>query len=250
MALKKKVTAAEYAKLKEHIKEEYIEDGDGGYKLDVDGDVDTGALSRAKDREKQLRIDAEKKLKDAEDKLAEIDGNDARKKGDIETLEKQWKEKHAKEIEKLTESWNTEKQGLTERLGKFENHTKKQLIDNVALELATQLNPKSPKVLLPHIKERLQADLDGDSPVTKILDSSGKVSNLTIDQLKAEFVANKDFAGIIIGSQASGSAGNPKPNGSANNQNSNEKPTDLSNLDPKALAEQIAQIREQQSQES
>ena len=54
MALKKKLTKAEYEKLSEHIKAEYIEDGDG-FRLDIDGDEDTGALKRAKDREAQLR---------------------------------------------------------------------------------------------------------------------------------------------------------------------------------------------------
>ena len=42
MALKKKLTKAEYEKLSEHIKAEYIEDGDG-FRLDIDGDEDTGA---------------------------------------------------------------------------------------------------------------------------------------------------------------------------------------------------------------
>lgn len=248
MALKKKVTKDEYAKLSDSKKEEYIEDGDGGYKLDVEGDEDTGALKRAKDREVQLRKDAEKKAQELEDKLNELDNNNARKKGDIATLEKQWAEKNKKEIDKLTETWNSEKQVLTERLSKFETNSKKQLVDNVALQLATKLNHKSPKVLLPHIKERLLADLEGDEPVTVILGADGKPSKLTLDQLEAEFVANKDFAGIIIGSKASGSAGNPKPSGSATNQS--EQPIDLSKASPAQLAEHARQVHEQQSQEA
>lgn len=245
MALKKNITKEQYAKLKDGVKEEYREEGDG-YTLDVEGIEDNGALKRAKDRIAQELLDAKKERDEAQNRLEELEGNDALKNKDVEKLQKQW----LKQKTDMEAAHKTELEARDQKIAKFEGYTKKQLIDNVALELATQLNPKSPKVLLPHIKERLQADLDGDSPVTKILDSSGKVSNLTIDQLKAEFVANKDFAGIIIGSQASGSAGNPKPNGSANNQNSNEKPADLSNLDPKALAEHIAQVREQQSQES
>ena len=86
MALKKKLTKAEYEKLSEHIKAEYIEDGDG-FRLDIDGDEDTGALKRAKDREAQLRRDAEAKLREAQEELDRINGDDARKKGDIATLE-------------------------------------------------------------------------------------------------------------------------------------------------------------------
>ncbi|WEM33660.1 hypothetical protein PSAKC1_00019 [Pseudomonas phage PSA-KC1] len=62
MALKKKLTKEEHAKLSDALKAEYIEDGDG-FRLDVDGDEDTGALKRAKDREAQLRKDAEKEAK-------------------------------------------------------------------------------------------------------------------------------------------------------------------------------------------
>jgi hypothetical protein len=70
MALKKKLTKEEYSKLSDHIKAEYIEDGDG-FRLDIDGDEDTGALKRAKDREAQLRRDAEAKLREAQEELAD-----------------------------------------------------------------------------------------------------------------------------------------------------------------------------------
>ena len=67
MALKKKLTKEEHSKLSDHLKAEYIEDGDGdGFRLDIDGDEDTGALKRAKDREAQLRRDAEAKLREAQ----------------------------------------------------------------------------------------------------------------------------------------------------------------------------------------
>lgn len=249
MALKKKITKAEYDKLKEGVKENYIEDGDNGYKLDLEGEQDNEALKRAKDRETQLRKDAEKKAKELEDKLLDIEGDDARKSGDIDLITKSMTSKHEKEIAKLKLDFETEKTGLTEKLGKFETHSKKQLVDNVALQLATKLNPKSPKVLLPHIKERLIADLEGDEPVTKILGSDGKVSNLTLDQLQAEFVANKDFADYIIGSNASGSAGKPTP-GSAGKLNPNEQAPDLSKMSPKDLATHIAAVKEQQSQDA
>ncbi len=249
MALKKKLTKAEYDKLKNELKENYIEDGDDGYKLDLEGDEDTGALKRAKDREVQLRKEAEKRAKDAEDRLSELDSNDARKKGDIETLERQWKEKHQKEIDKLNADNTAEKTALTEKLTKRDSTLSKQLIDNKAQALSIKLNPKLAKVLEPHIKARLSADLEGDEPITVILDTLGKPSKLTMDQLEAEFVANKDFAGIIIGSKASGSAGNTTP-GSANKTTQTEQAVDLSKLSPKDLAAHVTQVREQQSQES
>lgn len=68
MALKRKISKEAFDKLSEDIKAEYKEQ-DGEYVLDIDGDEDTGALKRAKDREAQLRRDAEKRAKEAEEKL-------------------------------------------------------------------------------------------------------------------------------------------------------------------------------------
>ena len=163
MALKKKLTKAEYEKLSEHIKAEYIEDGDG-FRLDIDGDEDTGALKRAKDREAQLRRDAEAKLREAQEELDRINGDDARKKGDIATLEKSWQKK--------LDDAKAEYEG---KLGKLTSHTKTQLVDNVAQQIASKIS-NAPALLLPHIKARLAADFEGDAPVTRILDKEGKVS--------------------------------------------------------------------------
>lgn len=237
MALKKKLTKAEFEKLNEAFKSEYIEDGEG-YRLDVEGEEDTGALKRAKDRESQLRKDAEEKLKLAQESLDKITGDDARKKGDIETLEKSWNTKKDLEISSL-------KTGYEERINKLSTYTQKNLVENVAMQIASKIS-KSPALILPHIKARLQADLDGETPSTVILDASGKASALTIDQLSAEFVANKDFASIIIGSRASGSANlGDKNKGSAFNQNrNNDKPDDLSKMNPQQLAAYLKESKD------
>jgi hypothetical protein len=58
MALKLKLAKTEFEKLSAELQAEYIEDGDE-YRLDVSGIEDTGALRRAKDREVQLRKDAD-----------------------------------------------------------------------------------------------------------------------------------------------------------------------------------------------
>lgn len=231
MALKKKITKAEFEKLAEHFKAEYIEDGEG-YRLDVDGEEDTGALKRAKDREAQLRRDAEKKAKELEDRLADIEGDDARKKGDIQTLEKSWQKK-----------LDDQKAEADAKIAKLTGHTTKSLVDNVALALATEIST-SPKILIPHIRQRLQADFEGDEPTTRVLDANGKPSALTIDELKQEFVANKDFSAIIIGSKASGGAGGDKNKGGASKFDKDGKPVDLSKLGPKELASHLKEQKE------
>ena len=226
MALKKKLTKEEHAKLSEHIKAEYIEDGDG-FRLDIDGDEDTGALKRAKDREAQLRREAETKLREAQEQLDALGNDDARKKGDIQTLEKSWQKK-------LDDS----KAEYESKLGKLTSHTKTQLVDNVAQQIASKIS-NAPALLLPHIKARLAADFEGDAPVTRILDKDGKPSAMTVEELSAEFVANKDFSAIITASKASGGAGKPSNSNGGGAPNKSDKPADLASMNPAQLAEHI-----------
>ena len=226
MALKKKLTEAEYEKLSEHIKAEYIED-DEGFRLDIDGDEDTGALKRAKDREAQLRREAETKLREAQEQLDALGNDDARKKGDIQTLEKSWQKK--------LEDQKSEYEG---KVSKLTAHTTKTLVDNVATQIATKIS-NAPALLLPHIKSRLQADFEGEAPVTRVLDKDGKVSAMTVEELSAEFVANKDFSAIITASKASGGAGKPSNSNGGGAPNNSHKPADLASMNPAQLAEHI-----------
>lgn len=221
MALKKRIKKEEFEKLSDVLKSEYVADGDE-YRLDLDGDEDTGALKRAKDREKELRQQAEAKLREAQEELEKLTGDDARKKGDIATLEKSWSKK-----------LDEQKSSYEEKLGKLTSHAKKNLIDNVANEIATKF--KNPKLMLPHIKARLAADFDADEPKTRILDKDGKPSAMSIEDLSNEFVANPDFSDMVIASKGSGSAKqNPsKPAGSAGDG----KPINLANAKPKDLLE-------------
>lgn len=232
MALKRKINKAEYDKLSAEIKTEYVADGDD-FKLDISGDdaEDTGALKRAKDREAQLRRDAEKKAKELQEQLDAVTDGDARKKGDIETLEKSWQKKEGET-----------KAAYDARIAKLEGHIKTTLVDNVASKLAAEIST-SPALILPHIKARLMADLEGDEPTTKVLDKTGKASTTTLDDLRKEFVDNKDFAGIIRASKASGGGAPDKGQrmrlGGAPQNTNGDKPVSLAALPAKDLAAQL-----------
>lgn len=229
MALKRKITKAQHEKLSEDLKKEYKEDGDD-FVLDVDGIEDTGELKRAKDREKQLRQEAEEKLREATEKLEGLESTDARKKGDIATLEKSWQKK-----------LDDQKAELGGKLTKAQAHIQKTLVDNVAKDIAHKIS-NAPALLLPHIRARIVADLDGDEPVTRILDANGKPSAATVEDLQKEFVANKDFSAIIVASKASGGAGNPSNKfggGAPANSGTSNQPADLSKMNPQQMADHI-----------
>ncbi|EBI9418359.1 hypothetical protein DLP04_25075, partial [Salmonella enterica] len=84
----------------------------------------------------------------------------------------------------------------------------KMLVDNVALDLATSLCGEAAPVILPHLKTRLTVETDSDgNPVTRVVDSAGKLSAASLDDLKKEFTGNKLFSALIIDSRASGTGG-------------------------------------------
>jgi hypothetical protein len=220
MALKKKITKAEHEKLAEHFKGEYKEEGEN-FVLDIDGEEDTGALKRALDREKQEAKDAKKALGDMQKKLDELDNTDARKRGDIETLEKSWKTK-----------LETREAELSGKIEKLQGATKKSLLVGTADKLASEISTV-PALMAKVIRERLHVDFDGEEPSLKVLDVNGLISALTIDELKKEFLTNKDYASIITGSKASGggaSGADKKGGGAAPDSKidfSKEKPADF-----------------------
>ncbi len=234
MALKKKITKEEFDKLSDVLKAEYKADGND-YVLDVDGDEDTGALKRAKDREKQRADDLDKQIKELQKKLDDLDTNDARKRGDIDTLTKSYEKK----IEDL-------KAELNGKLSKSQEFAKKTLLDGTAMKLATKISTV-PGLMAKAIKDRLAVDFEGDEPTLRILDNEGKISALKIEDLEKEFLTNKEFASILIGSKASG-GGAPK-GGSKIGSAEDGKPVMLSTLKPGDLAARIKAQKEAQNNE-
>jgi len=209
MKFKLKIKKDEYEALGEDIKKLYIADGEN-FKLDVD-DTDLAAeMRRARDREKQEKQEALDKLAALEEKVTELENDGGKKKGDVDALERSYKDQLQKQKEKL--------EGI---VNKFKDMLKKLLVSDIAKTVAGEIST-SPALLLPHIERRLTAELDGDEPITRVLGIDGKPSALSIEQLKQEFVDSKDFAPIIIGSKASGSGGSGGNNSSGGAKKPNE----------------------------
>lgn len=204
MALKSKITKAEFDALHDILKSEYKEK-DGAYLLDSD---DANDLRIAKDRETEIarqqreRADQLQRDKDAaEEATRQAVLDKAKKEKDIETLETSWNTK-------LETAVNAEKANTARR----EDQLRQLLVENKALEIANEISI-SPKLILPHIRERLSAELDGEKPITRVLDAEGKPSAKTLVELKAEFIDNKEFSHIIKGSNGSGGGANGNNSG-------------------------------------
>ena len=184
----------------ESLQSLYKADGDE-FVLKVDGLPDVSKLKSAKDHE----VDERKRIKKEYSELnakyealeAEVEANkdeNSRGKGDTEALDKSWRAK----VQKLEDTHAAKVKSLEGNLNSI-------LVDNKALEIASEISVKgSESVLMPHIKSRLAVEEIDGKFVTVVKDAEGKPSALTLDELKAEINSNTGFAPILAGSQASG----------------------------------------------
>ena len=220
MALKRKLSSAEFEALNETLRSEYTHnDKDGTYYLDVDDANELlGALERVREENKgnkELVASLNAQIDSAKDEIA-------RKSGDIASIETGWKKKlsekdkaHAAEIDAFKK---------------------------VAIEgyLETLLSPVTDVFNLPkkHVKrdfaERIKVTFEDGRPVHKILNADGLESDMTIDDLQKEFVANGEYSQYIIQSRASGSTKNTGANQSGSAGNGSAKKYSEMTVDEKA----------------
>ncbi|HGB5894187.1 TPA: hypothetical protein ACIVVN_002509 [Salmonella enterica subsp. enterica serovar Kottbus] len=199
MTLKFRITKEEFEALTEEQQALYGESGEG-YQLAIEGLPDTTELSDLKTKVEELMKEKKAEQKKREEAEAEADRERVekiKKSGDVEALEKSWQEK----LDKAG-------QESREKIDALNASIHKMLVDNVALDLATSLCGEAAQVILPHIKTRLtvETDMEGN-PVTRVVDSAGKLSAASLDDLKKEFTENRLFSALIIDSKASGTGG-------------------------------------------
>lgn len=167
-----------------------------GDEYELVGDTEIAAEARrAKDREKARADTAEATLAEVQQRLTELEGSDASKRGDIKQIEKSWNDKLELEKKKNEKTVTTLKAQL-----------EKVMIQNAIGGIASEIftNPKRDSRLL---SDRIYVDYEGDEPVVRVRDKEGKPSALSLEDLKKETVDNKDYSDILLGSKASGSGG-------------------------------------------
>jgi hypothetical protein len=207
MALKK--VLANLDGLAKAVADQYKKVGEE-YHLDLEGtdEEDTGALKRAKEREVEARKKAQKDLKEAQDRVTELEAEaeKGRTKPEeaVAAAEKKWGKKYL-DLETQTKT----------QLSARDKRLQELLVDNVAKDIAGKIST-SPRLLIPHLKARLATGGEDGVFETVVLDKEGKPSALTVDQLSKEFIDNADFAPILIATKGSGGgAGRSKGAGGA-----------------------------------
>jgi hypothetical protein len=196
--------------LDESVKGLYKAKGDK-FELSIDGLPEPEDVSGLKAKVDQLLTEkktASKKAAEAEEAARLAAEEAARKSGDVEALERSWKEKfEARENE------------LTSQIEAMAGSVNKLMVDNVASSMAAELAVQgSADILIPHIRQRLSAEERDGSFVTMVKGPDGKPSALTLDDLKTEFAKNAAFAPVIVASQATGSGAHGGNSGGAANK--------------------------------
>ena len=129
----------------------------------------------------------------------------AKKSGDIEALEKSWSQK--------LESATSEQMA---RVRELEAMMTRVTSGAEARKLAADLAlPGHSDLLLPHIERRLTTEIKDGRPVVRVLDSEGRPSAMSVDELRKEIAGTALFAPILAGSRAGGAGGSAHAGGPA-----------------------------------
>lgn len=201
-----KLTLTSLDGLSAEVAQEYIEQEDGTFRLDVSGLEDTGALKRAKEHEKTQRkaaqakaTELQSKIEDLEEQIAAL-GDPARGSADALKLQK---------LERLLSETNTK---LTSRESELMGEISRLTSASTATILVGELTD-FPDLMLPMIRDRLTTVMEDGRAVVKVKDPDGDVGTMTVAELKAEIENDTKYAPLLRGSGGSGSGAPGKGKG-------------------------------------
>lgn len=160
--------------------------------------IDPKEYESLKDRLTKLEANNKELLaekKEAWDRAEKARMEAAKKGGDVEALEKSWQEKlNAMIAEKDAEASQYKQMvtGLT--------------VGATAIRLAAEVFGDHADLMMPHVNSRLSTEITEGKPKVRVLDTEGKPTAMSIQDLAKEFRDNPKFAPFVIGSRSSGGA--------------------------------------------
>lgn len=162
------------------------------------GEEAVDGLKTALEKEKAERAAQGKKLAEYDEaKKKEIEAerkkalDEARTSGDFAKIEADY-QRQIKELKADNEKKEKD------RLAQVE----KEAINNAAGELAKMF--VSPSLATPAIRARLKAEIVEGKAIIRVLDKDGNASAASVEDLKKEFLTDKELKGSIVASKGSG----------------------------------------------
>lgn len=177
----------------------YAKQTDGSFQLKVQGMPDVKAnMSEIERLRSELDVtssklkeygEAEKLSSEAKTK-AEMDK--AAMTGDLESYKKSMEEKMAKE--------RSEYQAT---LKSYNNALKKNVLESAAKNLAAELFT-APEAMLPYIMNHLRVDVKDGVAEVKVTDLDGKLTAMSVEDLKQDLRGREALKNVLVGSHANG----------------------------------------------
>jgi len=179
--------------LDDNLKTMYEQAGDK-YRLKVEG-IPQPDNSLA---ERLSKLEANNKALLEEKRVAKESADQARleaakKGGDVEALEKSWAQKLADREQELSGEVNNYKSLVTSLT-----------VGATAATFAAEVFGDNADLMMHHVNTRLSTEIVEGRAKVRVLDSDGKPSAMSVDDLKSEFKNNPRFAAFVVGSRASG----------------------------------------------
>ena len=224
MALKNEIRDEnEFNSLPDVIKSEYKKVADGHYQLDVSGAEDIAPLKSALDKLKKERGELKATLDKIEADKRTAEDSAARASGDIAALDKSYQSKMS-ELERQ----------VADAKAQFKSYLFSNLLEKTASEIAKEIS-NSPALMKLAIEKRLRVDDSGEEPTLRVLDAHGKVSALSLEDLKKELREDSAYAKVVIASKATG--GQQAPSDANRPFTGGDASVDLTKLSPEKLVQ-------------
>ena len=218
MSIKVSLTPNEFASVNDALKNEYVLQTDGTYKLDLGGmyatDKDPAGLMSALEKEREENRLVKAKLNEIETErdaaAREAEMARASKKGDTEALQKLF----AEERQKLQDDYKRQVDEANMRVVKQQEAAAEQYKLNQAQKLASELFGKKAALVVPHILKDMNV-VPGENPKLEFLNSYGQPDlTMNFEKYKESLSQNEMFGDMIVQTQASGGSANDR-NGSS-----------------------------------
>lgn len=248
MAVDMKIGESAWEKLPDALKSEYKKDAAGDYVLDLKGYEDPAELRRARDHEKTEAANAKREAakektarEAAEAKVADMEKNGGKVEDAVAAVRTELETKHTAEIAARDAQIESFRTGM-------QTSAKTSLAKTIASELSAY-----PHLIQDHVAKRIGTAINDKNEVeTFFTNEKGDRLAATADDIKKEFLKDKNFAPILRATQATGGGGAPsRQQGGGGAPQSIRgipfdpaRPEDLTKLDPKAFAERIAAKKE------
>lgn len=238
-----KITAAQWKKLPKDLQENFTQDPDDADSYDNgEHSEDVTALKATLKKERTARKALEKKAKEREDAEGDDDEDDGEGEGDGKPGKAKPAGKPGKGDSAAKRAADRARAESEAAVKKMQEKLGQQAVRTEQERLAAALfkNPGRDGV---HLANRISYELDDDGEVTIVYkDKSGNpVSDVA--KLKKEFLADKEFSGIVIASKATGGGTAPSTDqagaGGDGDKSSKGKDVDLSKSSAKDIVKAL-----------